>query len=126
MLFQRQRLLLCLLDALGGEKCPTDFQKLLFLFTQQQDKPSYEFVPYKFGCFSFTSYADKRRLVERGLLADDETRWALTEDGRTATKKKNAITPEILRISVSNIRRCMEALSCLRFIDDFHILRHVA
>jgi len=65
MLFERQRVLLTLLDALGGKVALTDFQKLLFLYTRQEAEPSYEFVPYRFGCFSFTSYADKRRLIER-------------------------------------------------------------
>lgn len=35
MLFERQRLLLTLLDALGGSAVNTDFQKLLFAFAQQ-------------------------------------------------------------------------------------------
>jgi hypothetical protein len=61
MLFQRQRRLLALLDALGGSVGNLDFQKLLFLYCQEPDSGSpYEFVPYKFGAFSFTSYADRR------------------------------------------------------------------
>ena len=42
----------------------------------------YDFVPYKYGAFSFTSYADRRKLIERGLLADDENQWQLTDEGR--------------------------------------------
>ena len=62
MLFERQRLLLTLLDAVGEPVGNTDFQKLLFLYTQEcETRPSYDFVPYKFGAFSFTSYADKRK-----------------------------------------------------------------
>jgi hypothetical protein len=56
MLFERQRLLLTLLDALGGSAANTDFQKLLFVYTQTEQSPTYEFVPYKFGAFSFTSF----------------------------------------------------------------------
>jgi hypothetical protein len=37
MLFERQRVLLTLLDALGGQSAPTDFQKLLFLYTRRRD-----------------------------------------------------------------------------------------
>ena len=66
MLFDRQRVLLELLDALNEPVGSTDFQKLLFLYTREgEPTPSYDFVPYRFGCFSFTSYADKRRLVEK-------------------------------------------------------------
>ena len=88
MLFARQRLLLSLLDALGGTVANTDFQKLLFLYAQEwETEPSYEFVPYQFGGFSFTSYADKRRLIEQDLLVADEQHWTLTAAGRTAAKQ---------------------------------------
>jgi uncharacterized protein (DUF488 family) len=94
MLFERQRVLLTLLDALGGQVSPTDFQKLLFLYTRKQEAPSYEFVPYKFGCFSFSSYADKRRLIEQGLLENDADQWKLTSEGR-ATIRKRSVNPMV-------------------------------
>jgi len=83
VLFERQRRLLTLLEALDGRAGNLDFQKLLFLYCQEPDAAgAYEFVPYKFGAFSFTSYADRRKLVERGLLADDEHHWQLTARGK--------------------------------------------
>lgn len=83
LLFERQRQLLKLLDALGGCAGNLDFQKLLFLYCQEPDAAeAYEFVPYKFGAFSFTSYADRRKLVERDLLADDAQHWQLTPEGK--------------------------------------------
>jgi uncharacterized protein (DUF488 family) len=83
MLFERQRLILTLLKTLDGPIGHMDFQKLLFLYTKEcEEKPSYEFVPYRFGGFSFTSYADKRRLIEMGLLEEDEQQWQLTKAGR--------------------------------------------
>lgn len=80
MLYHRQKVLLSLLEAMGGEAARTDFQKLLFLFTREEAVPSYDFVPYKFGCFSFTSYADKRKLTERGVLVDDDKAWRLSDE----------------------------------------------
>ena len=83
MLLARQRLLLALLDAIGRPVRHLEFQKLLFLYAQEcETVPSYEFVPYKYGPFSFTSYADKRKLIAAGLLVDDDHHWALTEAGR--------------------------------------------
>jgi hypothetical protein len=83
MLFNRQRCLLALVDACGGDVGNLDFQKLLFLHCHEaEDTPTYEFVPYKYGGFSFTSYADKRRLIERGLLVAAERQWTLTPAGR--------------------------------------------
>src|SRR5262245_53239535 len=85
MLLNRQKQLLSLLAAHNGEIGNLDFQKLLFLYCQEVEaKPSYEFVPYKFGGFSFTSYADKRRLVDQGLLAEHERNWKLTALGKKA------------------------------------------
>lgn len=87
-LFDRQRRLLALLDALGGRAGKLDFQKLLFLYCQESwSGAPYEFVPYKFGAFSFTSYADRRKLIERGFLVDDEHHWELSEGGRRAVRE---------------------------------------
>jgi len=96
MLFERQRLLLTLLDALDGPVANTDFQKLLFLYTQQfEESPTYEFVPYKFGGFSFTSYADKRKLAEAGFLTGDDNHWQLTETGRQIARTQ-AVKPLVV------------------------------
>lgn len=88
-LYSRQRLLLGLLDATGGDVSNTEFQKLLFLYCKEHSvhtateghRGLYDFVPYRYGAFSFTSYADRRRLVEWGLITDDDQKWVLTEDG---------------------------------------------
>ena len=93
MLIKRQKLLLTLLDALGEPVSHTDFQKLLFLFTQEcEGEPFYEFVPYRFGGFSFTSYADKRKLIEKGSLADNDQLWQLTDAGRR-TARRHSVDP---------------------------------
>ena len=88
-LYARQRLLLGLLDAIGGDVSNTDFQKLLFLYCKaissnratETTQGLYDFVPYHYGAFSFTSYADRRRLVDWGLLVDNDQKWVLTENG---------------------------------------------
>lgn len=103
MLFERQRLLLVLLDALGGTMAHTDFQKLLFLYTKEwETEPSYEFVPYHFGGFSFTSYADKRRLIERELLTEDENHWVLSEAGRKAVRGERELGARTARFATAH------------------------
>ncbi|MBX3111526.1 MAG: DUF488 domain-containing protein [Fimbriimonadaceae bacterium] len=83
----RQRLLLGLLDALGGTAGNLDFQKVLFLYCQECDSGQpYDFVPYKRGAFSFTSYADRRKLISYGLIEDSEHHWKLTDQGGEATE----------------------------------------
>lgn len=84
MIFQRQKLLLELVRSLEGDIGNLDFQKLLCLFCMDwEDEPTYEFVPYRFGGFSFSSYADKRKLTEKGLLEECERSWKLTEKARS-------------------------------------------
>lgn len=47
-LLDRQKRLLGLVHALGGVVGNLDFQKLLFPYCNEEDPPSYDFVPYKF------------------------------------------------------------------------------
>jgi len=79
--FHRHKVLLSVLQAFGGRLSNIELQKYLFLFTQlcQQNK-SYEFVPFRYGCFSFQSYADRRKLVDLGVISPDPDRWQLTDD----------------------------------------------
>lgn len=82
-LYHRQKQLLALIHEIRSKTGKRDFQKLLFLYCQESDSaPPYEFVPYHYGAFSFTSDADRRKLIERGLLADDAENWELTDFGR--------------------------------------------
>ena len=100
MIFDRQKRLLALLDTNGGEVNKLDFQKLLFLYCMNVELvPSYQFVPYKFGGFSFTSYADKRRLTDKGLLDDTERTWKLTKAGKAAAKVNSATRIEMHRFA---------------------------
>ena len=80
-MFYRQKILLGLIEAFGGKLNSRDLQKYLFLFAQKcQQEKSYDFVPYKYGCFSFQSYADRRNLIESGyLVAEDD--WKLNSTG---------------------------------------------
>ncbi len=84
-LLKRQRALLGLLHELGGQCARLDFQKLLFLYCQEAGRSApYTFVPYRFGAFSFSSYADRRNLEAKGLLDSQTQDWTLTEAGQRA------------------------------------------
>jgi len=72
-------------------------QKLLFLFTKMQDKADYDFVPYKYGCFSFQANADLQTLTKYGLVDMTENEWKKrTQENFSATLKKR--DQEILRV----------------------------
>ena len=76
-MYYRRKILLALLGALDREVAKTAFQKYLFLVSVEQEKPAYDFVPYRFGCFSFQADADKKTLTKYGHLKDQEN-WALS------------------------------------------------
>lgn len=84
-MYYRRKVLLGLLELAGCEVQRTDLQKLLMLFCKTQEKPAYEFVPYKFGAFSFQSYADKRTLTKYGYLVDGDE-WQLTDKAKGISK----------------------------------------
>jgi len=93
MVYEREKRLLVLLDALGGMVGASDFQKLLFLYCQESNSaPDYAFIPYRYGAFSFTSYGDKRRLITAGLLENDEQSWRLTDSGRALARQSGLLT----------------------------------
>ena len=79
MLFYRKKLLLAILEAFNGSVDRLKFQKYLFLVSELQKKKSYNFIPYKYGCFSFESYNDKRGLTISGYLEDSD-RWILKKN----------------------------------------------
>ncbi len=74
-MYYRRKILLALLQSFGGKLEKLSFQKLLFIATRQQGKKSYDFVPYKFGCFSFQANADLHTLVGYDLISETEIIW---------------------------------------------------
>lgn len=57
---------------LGGELEKIRIQKLLFLYSQKKKNPEYEFIPYKFGCYSFSAKADLSTMVKNSNLIENE------------------------------------------------------
>lgn len=73
MLYHRRKILLALLETFEGVMLSTTLQKLLFLFTRQQTEKSYDFVPYRFGCFSFQANQDMLTMAKLGFLDIEES-----------------------------------------------------
>lgn len=75
-MFYRRKIILSILQVFGGELEKIQLQKLLFLFTRfQKDKKSFDFVPYKFGCFSFQANADLSTLKKYEIVSDTDKFW---------------------------------------------------
>jgi uncharacterized protein (DUF488 family) len=78
-MFYRRKVILALLEQFGGEMGKISFQKLLFILTRYQEKPAFDFVPYKQGCFSFQSYADMRTMMKYGMVSEGKDQWIKTD-----------------------------------------------
>ena len=104
-LFYRRKVILALLEALGGELRRTDFQKHLFLLTRNDPSPPYDFVPYQYGCYSFSAEADRAPMVRTKLLHDGDT-WKK----RTATPYVPQLKPD----GLTRLRQHVELYGALR------------
>lgn len=67
-MFYRRKIILALFQAFDNHLEKIPLQKLLFLFTSKQEKPDYDFVPYLYGCYSFSANADLAAMVKNGNL----------------------------------------------------------
>jgi len=66
----RRKLILALLETLNRDVSAKSFQKLLFLFTREQKTERlYDFVPYKYGCFSFQANHDLTMLSKQAYIS---------------------------------------------------------
>ncbi|MBI2968627.1 MAG: DUF488 domain-containing protein [Bacteroidetes bacterium] len=76
-MFYRRKVILALLQLFDGQLDKIRLQKLLFLFTQRQENPAYGFIPYKFGCYSYSANADMTAMVSKGILHENATCYKL-------------------------------------------------
>ena len=61
--YKRQRFLLDYIRQIDGGASATDIQKLIFLQCQLEQNPYYEFIPYKYGPYSFQLAEDLETLL---------------------------------------------------------------
>ncbi len=100
----RQRTLLYLFQSAGG--CVSHLQATKWAFVLAHDTESgggdtfYDFLPYKFGPFSFSLYQEAGKLCGRGLLEEaDSENWELTSNGeRQIGNVPSAIKKDVHRV----------------------------
>lgn len=68
MMYYRRKIILNLLDHFDGNMTAKRFQKLLFLLTRSQEKKSFDFVPYKYGSYSFQAGQDLHTMAGQNFL----------------------------------------------------------
>ncbi len=89
-MFYRRKIILSLLQIFEGQLDKLYLQKLLFLFSQRQTKSDYDFIPYKYGCFSYSANADILALIKNGVLTEDENSFrSISNDNFIKTLKES-------------------------------------
>lgn len=68
MLYYRRKILLALLEVFEGQLTAKSLQKYLFLFTRSQSEKTFDFVPYRYGCFSFQANQDIATMAKYGFI----------------------------------------------------------
>ncbi|MBK8516520.1 MAG: DUF488 domain-containing protein [Saprospiraceae bacterium] len=77
-MYYRRKIILELIETFGGELEKFQLQKLLMLFSFYQKIPSYHFVPYKYGCFSFQANADLATMKKYEWVDEGDKYWKKT------------------------------------------------
>ncbi len=72
MLYYRRKILLALLELFDGQLTAKSLQKYLFLFTRAQSVKSFDFIPYRYGCFSFQANQDISTMAKYGYIGVKE------------------------------------------------------
>ena len=103
-MFYRRKLVLALFEKVAGNLEETRLQKLLFLLTREQSSPAYDFVPYKYGCYSYSLKADLRVMVQKDWLNLSEEGYSLSTE-RNYLGTLNSSDHSILSDTVDSYRK---------------------
>ena len=85
MKYYRRKILMAVLQCFGGSLSAIELQKYLFLFTRkQQDNKAFDFIPYKYGCFSYQAQWDISALKTKGYLTEDDNVITISQNDNYA------------------------------------------
>ena len=111
-MLRRQKILLAVLHASNRALSPIDLVKLAFLLRHESvletDHAFYDFVPYKFGPFSFALYRELESLQRNGYLEMSESSINLSEStsddihrkiAELTARERNAVAGIVTRYS---------------------------
>ena len=103
----RERIALSMLEESAGHVSKTKFVKLMFLLRMEtelkQYSSFYDFVPYKFGPYSFSLYRDLYRLEWHGYVSSGKHHFALNKKCIDETQQQTQKIARNLQCAVDNI-----------------------
>ena len=117
----RQKTLLYLIKLAGGSATKLQLTKWAFLLSRESPANGgdsfYQFVPYKYGPYSFCLYQELGAMLEQGLLtAADSRTLGLTENGRVIA----ASTPVQFKEDAAVIHKRYGRLAFRPLLDDVY------
>ena len=91
-MLNRQKIVLVILRLAGGTVSRTQLTKWAFLLAHESPNGGggafFDFVPYKYGPFSFSLYQEVGKLVKQGLVREaGPSRWSITRAGQEVVSK---------------------------------------
>lgn len=111
-MYYRRKIILSLLELFDGKLEKIRLQKLLFLFTKKQEKAEYDFIPYKYGCFSYSASADLTTMVKKGILLDENN--GLSKIDRTCYLNTLKEQDKKTLIEIKRVYGSLSGLSLMR------------
>lgn len=100
------------------------FVKLAFLLRHEtelkDDKTFYDFVPYKFGPFSFALYHDMNSLQTSGFVTHSDDTIALLENKTSAVKRMADDLPYSVGSAVFDVVKKYGSLSQAELVEDVY------
>jgi uncharacterized protein (DUF488 family) len=120
----RQKIILALLAMAGRPLKATTFVKFVFLLRRETllaaDQTFYEFVPYRFGPFSFSLYRDLGELRLQGYIGEDEGQISFAGQAVSAAKAKASELLPSHAAAIGSILRRYGRLSQRSLIQDVY------
>ena len=78
MFYYRRKIILSLLQKFNGELLSTPLQKYLFLLTRMQKDKAFDFIPYKYGCYSLQANHDLMVLEKMGYVVREQNKNSIS------------------------------------------------
>ena len=111
----RQRTILSLIDLAGGSAKHTELTKWAFLLREETKSRGgsafYQFLPYKYGPYSFCVFQEVAALTRNGYVNEFGTTWTLSDLGKSAAKMVKAdVKSDVDRIVKAHRTKTRDAL----------------
>lgn len=79
-MYYRRKVVLALLQQFGGNLPKISLYKLLLLFTDKQQQPAYDFIPYHFGSYSYSLSADLFAMAKNNLILQEDKSVSIVDN----------------------------------------------